>query len=110
MSSFSALQGCALVWLKPKTYVFTAQPQPIRLQPPGLFNFGEKIMERKVFHNSDKQEEPTEVSESAGVHAAMARQVDAVYDAMGARVIYGVSYAGEDPVQLYASPEQENDS
>lgn len=51
-------------------------------------------------HETDSEEIPEDN------YAKMARKVDAVYDAIGARVIYGVSYAGEDPVQLYVPPEQ----
>ncbi len=67
-------------------------------------------MERQFFYNSDKKDEPSGKTELSEAHAAIAQQVDAVYDAIGARVLYGVSYAGEDPVRLYAPPDQVNDS
>lgn len=35
----------------------------------------------------------------------LSRQVNEVYAAIGARVIYGISYTGEDPVRLYVPDE-----
>jgi len=42
----------------------------------------------------------------AEMYSSMAERIDALYQEVGARAVYGVSYAGEDPVRLDIPPEQ----